>query len=82
MDFRLPDAKPNDSPSSPAAFPASAKLLSNTTLNQIKRFRQLITKPDIEAGLLEEELRIQKNAVFELRKISDRLKALFIKLQA
>jgi hypothetical protein len=54
----------------------------NTTLNQIKRFRQLITKPDIEAALLDGEVRIQKNAIFELQKISTRLKALLVKLQA
>ena len=52
----------------------------NTTLNQIKRFRELITRADTEAGLLEGEPRIQKNAVYELRKISDRLKHLLIKL--
>jgi len=45
----------------------------NTTLNQIKRFRELITRADTEEGLLESEVRIQKNAVYELRKISDRL---------
>jgi hypothetical protein len=52
----------------------------NTTLNQIKRFRELITRADTETGLLEGEPRIQKNAVYELRKISDRLKHLLIKL--
>jgi hypothetical protein len=54
----------------------------NTTLNQIKRFRELITKAETESGLLEGEPRVQKAAVFELRKINDRLKALLIKLQA
>lgn len=54
----------------------------NTTLNQIKRFRELIIRADTEAGLLEGEPRIQKNAVYELRKISDRLKHLLIKLDA
>jgi len=52
----------------------------NTTLKQIKRFRELITKAETESGLLEGELRVQKAAVFELRKISNRLKALLIKL--
>lgn len=54
----------------------------NTTLNQIKRFRQLVTKPDLEAALLLGEARIQKSVVFELQKISNRLKALLIKLKA
>ena len=54
----------------------------NTTLNQIKRFRELITKADTEAGLLEGESRVQKAAAFELRKIEIRLKALLLKLQA
>lgn len=48
----------------------------NTTLNQIKRFRELITRADTETGLLEGEPRIQKNAIYELCKISDRLKHL------
>jgi hypothetical protein len=42
----------------------------------------LITKAETESGLLEGEPRVQKAAVFELRKINDRLKALLIKLQA
>ena len=52
----------------------------NTTLNQIKRFRELITETDTELGLLEGESRVQKAAAFELRKIETRLKALLAKL--
>jgi len=34
MNFKLPEAKAHDSPSSPAAFPASVKLLRKMTLIQ------------------------------------------------
>jgi hypothetical protein len=52
----------------------------NSTLNQIKRFRELITKAETEEGLIEGEAKIRKAAIYELRKISDRLKHLLPKL--
>ena len=54
----------------------------NTTLNQIKKFLELITRADTESGLLEGESRVQEATAFELRKIEIRLRALLLKLQA
>jgi hypothetical protein len=52
----------------------------NVNLNQIKRFRQTVCKPETEAGLLGSDTKAQKAAAFELRKIADRIKHLLIKL--
>ena len=52
----------------------------NVNLNQIKKFRETICKPETETRLLESDMKAQKAAVYELRKIGDRIKHLLIKL--
>ena len=52
----------------------------NVNLNQIKRFRNLICKPETESHLLDSDTRAKKAVIYELRKIGDRTKHLLIKL--
>jgi ParB-like nuclease domain len=52
----------------------------NGKLNQIKRFRETICKPETETRLLSSDMKAQKAAKYELRKIGDRIKHLLIKL--
>ena len=51
----------------------------NVTLKQVKRFRELITRNEVEAGLLESDQKVRKNAIYELKKISIRLEHLIAK---
>lgn len=53
----------------------------NTTLKQIKRFRELMTRSEVEAGLLDGDQKVRKAAIYELKKISIRLDHLIAKLQ-
>jgi hypothetical protein len=51
----------------------------HTTLKQIKKFREMICKKETEEHLLDSETKVQKAAIYELRKIGDRIKHLLIK---
>jgi hypothetical protein len=53
----------------------------NVNLKQIKRFRELIIKPETEARLLNSDSRVQKAAIYELGKIEVRIKHLLKKLE-
>jgi hypothetical protein len=54
----------------------------NVNLNQIKRFRTLICKPETEGRLVDSDTKARKVAVYELRKIAARIKHLLIKLES
>jgi len=53
----------------------------DTNLGTVKRFRNWLTRPEVEEKLLNSEGSIRKNAVYELRKIADRTKHLLKKME-
>jgi len=53
----------------------------DTNLGTVKRFRNWLTRPQVEDKLIAAEGSIRKNAIYELRKIADRTKHLLKKME-